>query len=89
MTEMAARRRVGGMPGCVAARIARLQRQWSDCLHADGDAFAREHGWIITTSTGRLGFGARVYRDPRFGQSAVATRRDQEYTGWRTDARSG
>ncbi len=75
MTETTARRRVGGMPGRLAVRVARLQRQLSDRVHAHGDAFAREHGWAITETSGRLGFGARVYRDPRFGPHVAAARR--------------
>lgn len=68
MTQTAERRGAGNMPHRLAARAARLQRLLSDRLFAEGDAFAREHGWEITKSTGRSGFGARIYRDPRFGQ---------------------
>ncbi len=32
------------------------------------------HGWTITRTTGRLGFGARTYRDPRFGQRPAGAR---------------
>lgn len=46
--------------------IGRRQRELSDRVHAVGDYFASQHGWQVTTSTGRLGFGARSYRDPRF-----------------------
>ena len=77
MTEIAARRRVGGMPGRLAARMVRLQRQLSDRVHAGGDAFARQQGWEIAGATGRLGFGARVYRDPRFGQRADTVHRSE------------
>jgi len=77
MTEITARRRAGGLPGRLAARVARLQRRLSDRVHADGDAFAREHGWTIATTSGRLGFGTRVYRDPRFGQRRAAARRGE------------
>ncbi len=74
MTETTARRRADGMPGRLTVRVARLQRQLSDRAHADGDAFARQHGWTITRTTGRLGFGARTYRDPRFGQRPAGAR---------------
>ena len=46
--------------------VALRQQELSDRVHRDGDDFARSQGWTITTSTGRLGFGARQYRDPRF-----------------------
>jgi hypothetical protein len=46
--------------------IGRRQRELSDRVHAAGDEYARQHGWEITKSTGRFGFGARSYRDPRF-----------------------
>jgi hypothetical protein len=49
-------------------RITRLQQRLSDRVHARGDAFAEQAGWTTTTTRGRFGFGARVYRDPRFGQ---------------------
>ncbi len=81
MTEITARRRVGGMPGRLAVRVARLQRQLSDRMHADGDAFAREHGWAIAETSGRLGFGARVYRDPRFGQHLATAPRGEPPPG--------
>ncbi len=81
MTETATRRRAGCTPGRLAARIARLQRQLSDRVHADGDAFARQQGWEIAGTTGRLGFGARVYRDPRFGQRADTVRPSEPPSG--------
>lgn len=89
MTERTASRPAGRMPVRVAAGIARLWRRRSGRLHADGDAFACEHGWITTRTTGRLGLGTRSCWNTRFGQRTVATRRSLEYTGWRTDARSG
>ena len=58
--------------------FARLQRQLSDRVFADGDAFARRNGWEITKTTGRSGFGARSYRDPRFGPRAAAARQGSE-----------
>jgi hypothetical protein len=68
---MAAGRPAKGVTRRVSAWIARRQRELSDRLHVDGDALARERGWTITTTTGRLGFGGRVYRDPRFDQRAA------------------
>jgi hypothetical protein len=53
----------------VSARIGRHQQEMSDRLHAKGDKLAAETGWTVTTPTGRLGFGARRYRNPRFDQS--------------------
>jgi hypothetical protein len=52
----------------ISSWIARRQRAISNVVHAGGDAIARAQGWEITASTGRLGFGARSYRAPRFGQ---------------------
>jgi hypothetical protein len=69
-------------PGTSRAEwFARLQRQLSDRVFADCDAFASRNGWEITKTTGRFGFGARSYRDPRFGPRAAATRKGPEYTG--------
>ncbi len=48
--------------------IRRIQGRLSDRVHAEGDAFAEQAGWATTMTVGRFGFGARVYRDPRFGQ---------------------
>ncbi|MGO8882748.1 MAG: hypothetical protein ACLQI7_03405 [Streptosporangiaceae bacterium] len=75
MIEAVARRWPGSMPGGLTACAARFQQRFSDRVHAGGDALAREHGWAITAATGRLGFGARVYRDPRFGPRATAAAR--------------
>jgi hypothetical protein len=47
--------------------IKRRQREMSDRVHAVGDEYARQHGWEVTRSIGRFGFGARSYWDPRFG----------------------
>jgi hypothetical protein len=76
MTDTPADRRAERLTARVKAWIAQRQHQFSDHLHADGDAFARERGWTITTTTGRFGFGGRVYRDPRFDHLAVDARRD-------------
>jgi hypothetical protein len=66
MTEIMGRKHTLGVLSRLAARIPRLPRQLSDCVHRDSDALAREHGWSITATTGWFGFGTRVYRDPRF-----------------------
>jgi hypothetical protein len=54
----------------IAARILAWALHYphalSDQLHAAEDERARQYGWEITKSTGRLGFAARTYRDPRF-----------------------
>jgi hypothetical protein len=56
-------------PG-IAARlrfaIAAARDNLSTRLHAGGDAYCSDLGLTVTRETGRLGFGARVYRDPRF-----------------------
>jgi hypothetical protein len=51
----------------MSAWVRRQQRALSDRVHAAGDERARGHGWTVTETTGRFGFGARIYRDPRFG----------------------
>jgi hypothetical protein len=79
MTDMAASQPAKGVTARVSAWIARRQRQFSDHLHADEDALAHERGWTITKTTGRFGFGGRVYRDPRFDKLAGAARRDQPF----------
>ena len=65
MTEITSRTRAG-----IAARISgwvgRRQQELSNRVHAAGDTAARQHGWTVTATTGRFGFGARSYRDPRF-----------------------
>jgi hypothetical protein len=88
MTQTAPRRDAGNMPNRLAGWIARLQRQLSDRLFAAEDAFAREHEWEITRTTGRFGFGTRSYRDPRFGQRSPVPQ-GRERTGWRHDAGAG
>jgi hypothetical protein len=77
MTDMAARQPAKGLTERVRAWIGRRQQQFSDYLHADGDTSARERGWTITKTTGRFGFGGRVYRDPRFDQLAANASRAQ------------
>jgi hypothetical protein len=74
MTEITARQDAAGVPSRLAARVALLQRKLSDRVHRDGDALAREHGWPITATTGRFGFGARVYHDPRFAERVPGAR---------------
>ena len=55
------------MSALVVGWIRRRQQELSDAVHAAGDELARDHGWEVTKGTGRLGFGTRIYRDPRFG----------------------
>jgi hypothetical protein len=85
MTQITPRRGASNIPRLLAAQVARLQRLLSDRLFAAGDTFARAQRWEITTSSGRFGFGARIYRDPRFGQHA-ANRQSEECPGWRANA---
>jgi hypothetical protein len=61
--------------------ITRLQHRLSDRVHARGDTFAGQAGWTTTKTTGRFGFGARVYRDPRFGQRHAKASRSTQPTG--------
>jgi hypothetical protein len=82
MTEIARPRRghIGSALGRLAARIGQLQQQLSDHLFAEGDAFAREHGWTIAKTGGRFGCGSRVYRDPRFDDRKAQNRLQEG--GW-------
>ena len=61
--------------------ITRVQQRLSDRVHAGGDAFARQAGWTTTRTAGRFGFGARVYRDPRFDLRRTETSRTRP-TPW-------
>jgi hypothetical protein len=65
MTEITIRTRAS-----LVARISRWvrgrQRDLSTRVHAAGDERSRQYGWEVVESTGRFGFGARSYRDPRF-----------------------
>jgi hypothetical protein len=65
LAKAAARKRAG-IAARTCAWISRTQRELSDQVHAAGDDRARKHGWEVTKTTGRYGFGARRYRDPRF-----------------------
>ena len=69
--------------------VPHLLRQLSDRVFAGGDAIARKNGWQITKTTGRFGFGARSYRDPRFGPRTAAARQGPQYTRRGFDAGSG
>jgi len=61
-----ARGRRTGIAKRISAWVRHRQRELSDRVHSAGDAAVRQHGGAITKSTGRLGFGARSYLDPRF-----------------------
>jgi hypothetical protein len=56
-----------GIAGQMSAWVRRQQRALSARVHAAADQRARSHGWTVTETTGRFGFGARIYRDPCFG----------------------
>jgi hypothetical protein len=55
-----------GVVARASAWVRRRQGELSDQVHAAADERARRYGWEVTGSTGRFGFGARTYRDPRF-----------------------
>jgi hypothetical protein len=61
VTDITKRTRVG-----IITWIRHWQRDLSDRLHAAGDEQARQYSWEVIKSTGRFGFGACTYRDPRF-----------------------
>jgi hypothetical protein len=58
----------GGVAGRISAWVRRRQCELSTQVHAAGDERARRHGWTVTETTGRFGFEARIYRDPRFNE---------------------
>lgn len=58
----------------LAVWIARFQQQLSDHVFAKGDAFAREHGWEITKTTGRLSAYPKVLRVTRRMATGVTGR---------------
>lgn len=66
LMTMTTRRKQAGTLARMSASIGQHQQELSDRVHAAADEHARQHGWEITKSTGRLGFGTRTYRDPRF-----------------------
>lgn len=61
-----------GVVARASAWVRRRQGDLSDRVHAAADERARRYGWEVTWSTGRFGFGARTYRDPRFRRPAPA-----------------
>jgi hypothetical protein len=63
---------------CLAIWTGRTLERLSERIHAGGDATARENGWEITRATGRFGFGARIYHDPRFAHRALCTHRSDQ-----------
>ena len=65
-----------GILARISRWVRRPQRDLSNRVHAAADERARRHGWQITQSTGRFGFGGRTYRDPRFDN-----RRQQRFPG--------
>ncbi len=66
MTEITIGRPAAHMVRRVSGWVARKQDEISDRAHGPGDAYAREAGWTQARTTGALGFGARIYHDPRF-----------------------
>jgi hypothetical protein len=50
----------------LSGRISRLQGELSDRFHATWDGRSLSLGWSVATTTGRLGFAGRTYRDRRF-----------------------
>ena len=63
---MITRQKQAGIVAWMSAWIGRRQRRLSDRMHAAEAEHARLQGWEVKKSTGRFGFGARTYRDPRF-----------------------
>lgn len=63
--------------------LTRIHQRLSDRVHAEGEAFAEQAGWTTTKTAGRFGFGARVYRDPRFAQRQAAAAKAAQPLGAR------
>jgi hypothetical protein len=88
VTHAAARSHVGSVHRHLARRKTRFRQRMSERLFAGGDALVREHGWEVRETTGRFGYGARTYRDPRFSRRMAAARHRPGCPRGRTDARS-
>ena len=65
MTEITTHTQAGLLTR-LALWVRGRQRELSTRVHAAGDERARQYGWEVVESTGRFGFGARTYRNPRF-----------------------
>ena len=65
MTQITIHRRAGAVARA-STWVRGRQGDLSNRVHAATDERARRYGWEVTRSTGRFGFGARTYRDPRF-----------------------
>jgi hypothetical protein len=72
MTQAITSRHPSRLLSRLAGWVARPLERLSDRIHAGGEATARQHGWEITRTAGRLGLGVRTYHDPRFTQRAPA-----------------
>jgi hypothetical protein len=55
-----------GITARISMWVRRCQHELSARIHAAADERARRYGWTVTQTTGRFGFEARSYRDPRF-----------------------
>ena len=76
MTQAVTSRHSSRLLSRLAAWTARSLERLFDGIHTGGDAIARENGWEIARATGRFGFGARIYHDPRFAHRALGTDHD-------------
>jgi hypothetical protein len=65
MTQITIHPRAGAVAR-ISAWVRRRQGDLSNRVHAAADERARRYGWEVKRSTGRFGFGERMYRDPRF-----------------------
>lgn len=72
MAPVSAIRKARPVVGRIAAWITDWRRELSDRVHRDGDALPQSRDWAITETTGRFGFGGRIYRDPRFAERRTA-----------------
>ena len=80
MTEITVQPRAG-IVARSSAWVHRRKTAQSERVHAAGDERARRYGWEVTENTGRLGFGARTYRDPRFDDRRRQHSRSAQVTG--------
>jgi hypothetical protein len=73
MTQAIRSRHPSRLLSRLAGWAARTLERLSDRIHAGGEAIARQQGWEITRTTGRLGLGTRTYHDPRFTHRSIGT----------------
>jgi hypothetical protein len=75
-----------GIAARISARVGHYRREVAARIYAAGDEQALRHGWTVTETTGRFGFEARSYRDPRFDDRFRQPSRGVAFRPIRSDA---